>query len=99
MDMNELMAQAQQLQDKVAAAQDLLAQTTVKGLAGAGDCIVEMSGKYDLLKLTIKPEILSNGADSVAQTVFAAFQDAKAKADAVIDRVMGEATAGMPLPE
>ncbi len=99
MDMNELMAQAQQLQDKVAAAQDLLAQTTVKGLAGAGDCIVEMSGKYDLLKLTIKPEILGNGADSVAQTVFAAFQDAKAKADAVIDRVMGEATAGMPLPE
>lgn len=99
MDMNELMAQAQQLQDKVAAAQDLLAQTTVKGLAGAGDCIVEMSGKYDLLKLTIKPEILANGADSVAQTVFAAFQDAKSKADAVIDRVMGEATAGMPLPE
>ncbi|MBD5388778.1 YbaB/EbfC family nucleoid-associated protein [bacterium] len=99
MDMEALMAQAQQLQDKVAAAQDLLAKTTVKGLAGQGDCIVEMSGKYDLIKVTIKPEILTTGADNVAQIVTTAFQDAKAKADAVIDRVMGEATAGMPLPQ
>ena len=38
MDMDALMQQAKELQDKVAAAQDLLGKTSVKGLAGAGDC-------------------------------------------------------------
>ena len=35
MDMDALMQQAKELQDKVAAAQDLLGKTSVKGLAGA----------------------------------------------------------------
>lgn len=99
MDMDALMQQAKELQDKVAAAQDLLGKTSVKGLAGAGDCIVEMSGKYDLLNLTINPAILSRGADAVVDAVKTAFIDTKAKADATIDRIMGEATAGMPMPE
>jgi DNA-binding YbaB/EbfC family protein len=99
MDMQGLMAQAKQLQDKVAAAQELLAQTSVKGIAGNGDVIVEMSGKYDLISLQIKPELLKKDAATVAQTIADAFRDAKSKADATIDRVMGEATAGMPMPE
>lgn len=99
MDMDTLMQQAKELQDKVAAAQDLLAKTSVKGLAGAGDCIVEMSGKYDLLNLTINPAILTRSATDVAEIVKTAFNDAKAKADTTIDRIMGEATAGMPMPE
>ena len=48
MDLNEMMAQAKELQAKVGAAQDSLAKITVKGLAGNGDCIVEMTGKYDI---------------------------------------------------
>lgn len=99
MDMEELMAQARQLQDKVAAAQDLLDKTVVKGLAGAGDCIVEMSGKYDLRKITINPAILAQGVDVVTNAVMTAYTDAKAKADAAIDRIMGAATAGMPMPQ
>lgn len=98
MDMDALMEQARQLQDKVAAAQDLLDKTTVKGLAGAGDCIVEMSGKYDLIKLTLSPDVVAHGVDAVTNAVMTAYRDAKAKADAAIDRVMGEATAGMPMP-
>ena len=99
MDMNELMEQAKQLQDKVAAAQDLLDKTTVKGIAENGLCIVEMSGKYDLIKLTISPDLLKMDLDKVTEVISAAFRDAKAKADTTIDKVMGEATAGMPLPE
>ena len=98
MDMESLMAQATQLQNKVAAAQEQLAKTIVKGIANNGACIIDMTGKYDMVKITINPNILTQGADAVAETVMAAYTDAKAKADATIDRVMGDATAGVPLP-
>ena len=99
MDMESLMAQAAELQNKVAAAQEKLAQTTVKGIAGNGACIVDMTGKYDVLKITIHPTVLQHGADVVSANVLAAINDAKTKADEIINQVMGEATAGMPLPQ
>ncbi|MBP3316555.1 MAG: YbaB/EbfC family nucleoid-associated protein [Alphaproteobacteria bacterium] len=98
MDMESLMAQAAELQNKVAAAQESLAKTVVKGLASNGACIIDMTGKYDLVKITIKPELLSHGADVVADVVSAAYRDAKQKADDLIDRVMGDATNGVELP-
>ena len=97
MDMESLMAQAAELQNKVAAAQDKLAKTVVKGIAENGACIVDMTGKYDLVKLTIRPDVLSRGADAVADIVAAAYRDAKQKADVMIDKVMGDATTGIPL--
>ena len=99
MDMEALMAQAAELQNKVAAAQEKLAQTNVKGIAGNGVCIVDMTGKYDVLKVTIHPSVLSQGADAVSAAVLSAIKDAKEKADVLIDKVMGEATAGMPIPQ
>jgi DNA-binding YbaB/EbfC family protein len=99
MEMQDLMAQAKQLQDKVAAAQEQLGATIVKGVAGMGECVVEMTGKYDLVKLTIKPVLLERGTERLTEIVSEAFRDAKTKADTVIDDVMGAATAGMPMPE
>ena len=96
--MESLMAQAASLQAKVAQAQDKLANTVVKGIAQNGACIVDMTGKYDLVKMTISPDVLKLGADAVAQIVMAAYSDAKSKADVLIDDVMGQATAGIPMP-
>ncbi|MBR6598041.1 MAG: YbaB/EbfC family nucleoid-associated protein [Alphaproteobacteria bacterium] len=96
--MESLMAQAAELQNKVTAAQEQLAQTTVKGIAGNGECIVDLSGKYDVLRIVINPDVLSRGADAVASVVMAAYTDAKSKADVIIDQVMGAATAGVSLP-
>ncbi len=98
MDMESLMAQAAELQNKVAAAQDKLAKTVVKGIAENGACIVDMTGKYDLVKLTIKPELLAHGAEVVTNVISAAYRDAKQKADDLIDQVMGAATDGVNLP-
>lgn len=98
MDMNLLMEQAKSLQNKVAAAQETLGRLSVKGIAGNGLAIVDMSGKYDLLKLTLNPDLLKEDLETITAIIAAAFSDAKAKADATIDKVMGEATAGMPMP-
>ena len=99
MDMDALMAQASELQTKVAAAQEKLAAMHVKGLASGGACIVDMSGKYDILGITINPKLVSQGAPAIESAVMSALRDAKAKADALIDDVMADATAGLPMPQ
>ena len=99
MDMEALMAQAAELQSRVADAQEQLGKSLVRGIADNGACVVDMTGKYDVLNITLRPETLSRGADAVAQIVLAAYVDAKRKADAIIDQVMGDATAGIPMPQ
>ncbi|MBQ7055805.1 MAG: YbaB/EbfC family nucleoid-associated protein [Alphaproteobacteria bacterium] len=97
MDMEALMAQAAELQNKVSAAQEQLGNTKIKGIAEGGACIVDMTGKYDLLNITLRPDVLSRGADAVSAIIMDAYHDAKSKADDLIDKVMGDATAGMPI--
>lgn len=99
MDMESLMAQASELQTKIGAAQEKLSQMHVKGLSENGACIVDMTGKYDVVSLQIDDALMSRGPDGVSAAVLAALNDAKAKADVIIDRVMSDATAGMPMPE
>lgn len=99
MDMEALMAQASALQNKVTAAQEKLASMHVKGIADSGAVIIDMTGKYDLAGITIREDVMTRGASGVAALVAAAYNDAKSKADDLIDQVMGEATAGMPMPE
>ena len=96
--MEALMAQAAELQGKVNAAQEQLANSVVKGIAENGACIVDMTGKYDIQKITIRPDVLALGATAVEQVVLTALRDAKAKADVQIDKVMGDATSGVSLP-
>lgn len=92
MDMETLMAQAQDLQSKISAAQDSLAQMHVKGIAGNGDVIVVMTGKYDIVSVTISPNVLINGAEQISLLVMDAYKDAKNKADALIEKVMSQIT-------
>lgn len=97
MDMESLMANAKNLQSKISAAQDSLADMHVKGIAGNGDVVVDMTGKYDLVSVVIKPESLKLGADVLSKLVTDAYKDAKKKADTLIDNMMGQITGGLPL--
>ena len=99
MDMNEIMKQAQEMQGKVAAAQEQLARTTIRGAAGNGLAAVEMNGRYDLLKMTLSPALLKESLTDIAAIISSAVTDAKTRVDATIDMVMTAATAGMPLPK
>ena len=98
MDLDEMMAQAKEIQSRVSAAQDALADVRVKGLAGNGACIIEMTGKYDIVNVIISDSAMKNSAADLSKIVRDAFLDAKAKADAIIDKAMHDATAGVNLP-
>lgn len=95
MDMESLMAQAADLQTKIATAQDSLAQQQVRGIGGNGNVIITMTGKYDLLSVVIQPGALENGAENVSKYVFDAYKDAKAKADVLIEKTMSAITGNM----
>ena len=95
MDMEALMAQAADLQTKIAAAQDSLGQMQVRGIGGNGAVVVTMTGKYDLLSVVVQPGALGNGAENVSKFVFDAYKDAKAKADVLIEKTMGEVTGSL----
>ena len=95
MDMESLMAQAADLQTKIAAAQDSLGQMQVRGIAGNGNVIVTMTGKYDVLSVVIQPLALESGAANVSKFVMDAYSDAKSKADALIEKTMNEVTGSL----
>jgi len=94
MDMEALMAQAQSLQTKISEAQNSLAQMHVKGIAENGAVIVDMTGKYDVVSVVVRDDVLSFGGEKVSQLVLFAYKDAKEKADALIDKVMTNITSG-----
>lgn len=97
MDIESLMANAQNIQNQITAAQDSLAKMHVKGIAGNGMAVVDMTGKYDLISVTINPDALKHGADRVSEWVADAYRDAKSKADVLIDDVMGHVSSEFPM--
>ena len=96
MDMETLMAQAQDLQSKIANAQNELAQKRVKGIAENGAVVVDMTGKYDIVSVNINQNAVALGAEKLSQLVTDAYRDAKSKADVLIDKTMSAITGGMP---
>ncbi|MBO7645344.1 MAG: YbaB/EbfC family nucleoid-associated protein [Alphaproteobacteria bacterium] len=97
MDIETLMANAKNLQAKIAKAQESLAAKRVKGIAGDGAVVVDMTGKYDLISVTINPDVLSRGAKALSELVADAYRDAKQKADILIDEVMTKTSGGISL--
>jgi len=95
--MSDMKQQAMDLQTKVAAAQKQLGEMTVKGISGGGMAIVEMTGKYDFVKLTINPDLLKEDIKTIEQVIGAAYSDAKGKSDKLIDDVMSKTLANVSL--
>ena len=87
MDMETLMAQAQDLQTKISLAQDSLANMQVKGIGGNGMVVVTMTGKYDVLSVVIQPKAMEKSATDLSAFVMAAYTDAKGKADILIEKL------------
>ena len=92
MDLNALMKQAQQMQEKLQAAQQRLAETTVDGTSGGGLVRVTLSGAADLKAVALDDGLLQPGeAEIVSDLIVAAHADAKKKLDETQARLMQEA--------
>jgi DNA-binding YbaB/EbfC family protein len=79
--MQQLMKQAQRMQQQLAEAQAKLAESQVEGAAGNGLVTATVSGGGELIGLVVKPEIVDpDDVDTLVDLVVYAIQDAQKKA-------------------
>ena len=87
--MQNLMKQAQQMQQKLAEAQQQLEELEVTGSASGDMVQVTVNGKKSILSVKIKPEACDpDDVEMLEDLVMAGIQDAYAKAQAEEDRIM-----------
>ena len=94
--MQQLMKQAQKMQQQVMAAQEELAKAQVEGSAGGGLVTATVTGGGDVVSIKIKPEAVDpDDVESLEDLVVAALHDAARTAQALQAERMGPLTGGM----
>ena len=94
--MQQLMKQAQKMQQQVLAAQQELAQAQVQGSSGGGLVTVTMTGSGDVVSVKIKPEAVdADDVESLEDLVVAALHDAARAVQELTTERMGPVTGGM----
>ena len=96
--MGNLMKQAQQMQEKMAKAQEELAKMEVTGESGAGLVKVTMAGSHSVRRVDIDQSLYEDDKDMIADLVAAAFNDAVRRVEEQNKEKMGALTGGMQLP-
>lgn len=101
-DLNELMKQAQAMQQKLQDAQARMADSSAEGTSGGGLVTVGLKGPGEITRIAIDDSLMTPGeGDILADLIVAAHADAKRKLDAVNAELMREAAgpmAGMNIP-
>jgi nucleoid-associated protein EbfC len=97
--LNQMMKQAQQLQQKMAEMQEKLNQYELTGSSGAGMVQVTMNGKGEMKALKIDPSLLDpKEVEVLEDLIIAACNDAKAKIEQHMSDEMAKITGGMNIP-
>ena len=95
-DLRSLLARAQEMQSKLAAAQRDLARRTVEASSGGGMVTAVVSGELRVAELRIDPSLLATGDREMLQDlVAAAVNAAMARAQQMLQEEMGK-IAGLP---
>ncbi|MGH3155931.1 MAG: YbaB/EbfC family nucleoid-associated protein [Streptosporangiaceae bacterium] len=100
MDMQQLLAAAQQMQEQLMNAQQELAETEVEGSASGGLVTAKMNGQGELVDLTIAPAAIDPAdpdetAQTIADLVLAAVRDAYRAAGDLQQQKMGPLAGGI----
>ncbi|MBD8677119.1 YbaB/EbfC family nucleoid-associated protein [Sphingomonas sp. CFBP 13720] len=96
---DDIMAMAQNVQNELTKAQANLDTIEVDGQSGGGLVKVRASAKGRILGVEIDDSLLQPGEKNMLEDlVVAAFNDARAKADAASSTEMSKLTSGLPLP-
>jgi len=99
MDLNAIMQQAREMQEKIARVQRDLEAKTITGNAGGGMVTVKATGKGDILSVTIEEELISPAEkDMLQDLVTAATNDALRKARELARQEMAGLTGGLQIP-
>jgi len=96
---DELLKMAQDAQAKLMQAQEDLDKVEVDGVSGGGLVRIRASAKGRIIGVDIDPSLLQPSEKQMLEDlIVAAFNDARAKADAASNAEMAKMTQGLPLP-
>jgi DNA-binding YbaB/EbfC family protein len=99
MDLEKMMAMAQNVQAELTKAQADLDNIEVHGASGGGLVKVTASAKGRIIGIDIDESLLQPSEKGIIEDlVVAAFNDARVKADAASSEAMSKMTSGLPLP-
>ncbi len=99
MDFLGMMKKAEELQKNMQSMQEELGQAVVDGQSGGGLVVVSLSGKGEMKSLRIDPSLFKeDDVEVLEDLIVTAHNEAKAKAEQMMQKKMAEATAGLPLP-
>ncbi len=102
----QMMKQAQQMQKKMADAQEELENTEITGEAGSGVISVTSNAKNEIRSIKIKPEAINpedpssvdeETVEMLEDLILNALQNANKKAAEAVERKMGSMTGGLPI--
>jgi DNA-binding YbaB/EbfC family protein len=94
--MQQLMKQAQKMQQQLVEAQAQLAQTEVVGTAGGGLVTATVTGSGDVLSVKIDPKAVDpDDVESLEDLVVAAIRDAATNAAELQQSAMGPLAGGL----
>ena len=98
-DIGNMMKQAQQLQKKIADAQEKLNAIEVEGTSGGGLVKVISTAKGEVKRIIIDDTILKPEEKEITEDlIVAAINDAKQKAETAAQEEMKSVTGGLSLP-
>ena len=96
MNIQQMMKQAQQMQDRL---QKQMAELRVEGNAGGGMVTVVVNGAKQVQSLTLDPEVVSkDDVEMLQDLIVAAINDAQRKVDEEMTQKMGGLMGGLKLP-
>jgi len=96
MNMQQLMKQAQKMQDQL---HKQMESTVVEASAGGGMVSVKMNGNKQLLSIQIDPEVFAGGdKDMLQDLVVAAVNEGTRKVEETLSSQLGNMTGGMKNP-
>lgn len=99
MNIQKMLKQAQQMQEKLAAAQSELADKTVESTVGGGKVTVVANGAGDVLSIKIDPAVIDpEDAEMLEDLVLAGVRQAIEDAKKMAGDEMGKLTKGMNIP-
>lgn len=100
LNMQQLLAEAQKMQQKLMSVQQELADAEVQGTAGGGMVTATVNGQGELVDLTISPQAIDRAdpaetAETLADLVLAAVRDANRAVSALQEERMGPLAQGL----
>ena len=97
--MNDMMKQAKQMQDRLLRAKEDAAQKTVEASAGGNMVTVVVSGRPEVVSLRIDPSVVSaDDTEMLQDLVIAAVNEGIRKSQKMVEDEMSKLLGGLKIP-